>query len=170
MPADWTLDATILAGPDADDRTAAHLRPSRYTVFPDGSLHYADADEDAFRRGTAWLPPRTRTLPDAEVAGVWALARELGFTDPGAGELPRNAGLIRPPADGRAIIIDVSGADTRRMFVFRSDDAEGEDRAERLVRHLAALAWADDRERDPAFVPPSRYDLGPDPYARYRNP
>ncbi len=174
MPGDWSLDATVLVGRDARDAregAAAHLRPGRYALFPDGSLHYADAADDVFGRGTAWLPPRTRVLPIPELEGVWTLARDLGFTDPTAGASARNLNEIRPPADGRAIVISVAGADVRRVFVDRAADGETSDpAAARLVRHLAALAWADDRTEEPGLVHPIRYDLGPDPYARYRDP
>ncbi|MCH7848198.1 MAG: hypothetical protein IIB53_07540, partial [Planctomycetes bacterium] len=51
-PADFTVDLTILGTLDGEPTPPVHLRPGRFVLFPDGSLHFG-LDED---RGVNWLP------------------------------------------------------------------------------------------------------------------
>ena len=73
MPDDWRLDATVLAGSDASERAPAHLRPSRYTVFPDGSLAVAAGWESPLTLGQG--EANETTLPSSQGAQDPLVAR-----------------------------------------------------------------------------------------------
>ena len=47
-PGDFSLDVTVVTN---ESHTLAHMRSSRYVVFPDGSLHHGDGQRDQ-RSGT----------------------------------------------------------------------------------------------------------------------
>ena len=116
-----------------------------------------------------WLPPRVRIVGPADFAGVWAMIVEEGMAGPQAGDPPVNLTKIRTPATGVRYVIVVVGDGHRRLFVIGDDPVE-DDPAVRLVRRLAALAWVPDDPHPPLATVPLRYDLGADPYARYRQP
>ena len=46
-PNDFSIELTILTGPQAPASNDAHLRQSRYVLFADGSLHQGDDLEHA---------------------------------------------------------------------------------------------------------------------------
>ncbi len=164
-PEDFSIDLTILCGKDADDRPEAHLRPGRFVVFADGSLHYGWEKG----RGPNWLPGWTRTLNRRQVAELWSLAQQIGFTDRTWAIDPVNFSLIEPPRDGLVYLIGFSGAEERWAFIRPASGAAPPDPASvTLVRRLADLAWATDLPEERIRVVPLRYDMGPDPYARYR--
>ena len=66
-PEDFSIDVTVSCGPAASNRTEAHLRPGRFMLFPDGSLHYGMRDG----RTANWRPNRVRTLDRRQVADNW---------------------------------------------------------------------------------------------------
>ncbi|MCP3906273.1 MAG: hypothetical protein GY715_21835 [Planctomycetes bacterium] len=160
-PADFSLDATILRGRDADAATEVARRPGRYVLFPDGSLHAA-AWEGV---GPTDLPPRSRTLSREQVDDLWRAATALGLTDPARGTDPTNLAMIEPPRDGMTSLL-VFSARGRRWLV-RHDDPGPDDAAIRVVRRLAQLGWVSEHPDPQVFIIPRRYDLGPDPYARF---
>ena len=164
-PEDFTLDITVLRGRAADALAAAHLRPGKYVLFSDGSLHFGSQPD----RGADWLPDPVRTLDRRQVAGIWSLARQLGFIASSETSAPINLTLIEPPRNGLAYLVAVAGSGQRWTIVRRSAASEPPDPAcAALVRHLAELAWVTDVPANQPWVMPVRYDFGPDPYARYR--
>lgn len=172
-PPDFSLDVTVLTRPAttsaADERAApleAHLRPSRSILFPDGSLCYGP-DPDS-RQGVNWVPPIARILTRREIAEIWSLAQQLGWTDPNAGDPVINFKLVTPERGERIYLIGFSGSERRWNFIRRAPiEAPPDPAASRLVQHLAKLVWADETDASVKFMP-KRYDLGPDPYSRYR--
>ncbi len=165
-PQDFGIDMTILVGDSVEPRPQAHLRPGRFVLFADGSLHYGPGDE----RGAGWLPGRTRVLSRRQVAELWSLAQQVGFADPAAGADPVNLSLIQPPPDGLAYLISFVGRGDHWMHVRTSTIGNPDAACVRLARLLADLAWTTDLPEDQIAVIPRRYDLGPDPYIRYRQP
>ena len=164
VPMDFSIDLTILAGETMRDRDQVHLRQSRYVLFPDGSLHYGARDEP----GAHWMPDLSRRLTRPQMAGVWSLARQIGYAEPANGDEPINLGTIRPEADEVAYLISFTGDNDRWQFCTRSSSTETDAAAVRLVHELARLAWSADASSASARPTPRRYDFGPDPYARYR--
>ena len=117
------------------------------------------------------LPPRTRTLDRRQVAEVWSLANQLGFADRAAADPPLDLGRIDPPRGGIVYVMVFTGNGERWTFVRAAGADEAPDPASvDFTRRLAELAWASDEALPRAMVIPRRYDLGPDPYARYRQP
>jgi hypothetical protein len=181
-PTDFSIEATVLTGEGATVHESAHLRQSRYVLFADGSFHYGeDVDRE---QGADWLPPLTRVLTRKQLADVWSLAQRLGFTDPdNAGGSAINFKLIEPQAGGVTHIVAFRGWGERWSFVHGWAPQDGETAPHgqtpshqpdsamtQLVRELARLAWASDRSPVEAVVMPTRYDFGPDPYERFRQP
>ena len=74
-----------------------------------------------------------------------------------------------PPPQRLVHLLAVTGNDDRWVFTRSYGPGDATDPAlTELIRHLADLAWADDLPEGRIIVQPRRYDLGPDPYARYR--
>jgi hypothetical protein len=169
VPEDFSIDLGIECGRARTERPEAHLRPGRFVLLADGSLHYGD-EAEMRDNGPERLPPRTRVLDRAEVAGLWSMALQLGFADPAAGEPPVNLDLVAPPPGGilYATVLVANGG--RWMFLRESAaGAEPDPPSAALARRLAELAWVSEVPGPRVVVQPRRYDLGPDPYARYRD-
>jgi hypothetical protein len=166
-PADWTIDATVLAGGDVTPAPGTHLRPSRAVVFPDGSLHYG-ADP---KRGVDWLPPLVRRLSREQMAQLWSQANQMGFDDAEGADDVGNEKLIAAGPTEIVHVLSFSGGGQRWAFVRRGSAVEPTDAATTaFIRTLAALAWAEDEPDHEAMIIPLRYDFGPDPYQRFREP
>ncbi len=166
-PMDFTLDVTILMGEDIKDRPEAQWRQSRYVLFSDGSLHYGADNE----RKADWMPDLARRLSRERVAEIWSLSQQLGFADPVNGDVPTNFMSISPASSEVVYLIAYTGSNHRWEFVRRTEPGNVDDPASvTLIRRLAMLAWADDQLSRDMPLMPSRYDFGPDPYARYRRP
>jgi hypothetical protein len=168
-PENFTLDMTILTGPGADSHAEAHLKQSRMVLLPDGTLRYGvDAERTL---GANWLPNVARRLSRQQVAEVWALARQLGLTDPARGDEPTNFALITAKPDEIVYLLELTGGDDAWQFVRTSFAPSQPDPAmTALARRLAQLAWASDFDESKVVVMPKRYNFGPDPYSRYRSP
>lgn len=165
VPPDFSIDLTILT----DRRTARgadpHLWPSKVVVFPNGELHYGTNDE----RGTKWLPPFTRRLSRQQMADLWKLAVRQGLADPDQADNLVDLTITQAPRDHVVYMAQLTGDGDRWAFVRRFATGEPADAAiAPLARRLAELAWATDQFESRPGVVPRRYDLGPDPYARYR--
>ena len=166
-PSDFTVDLTILRITDGKQTLPVHLRPSRFVLFPDGSLHFA-LDED---RGVDWLPMQLRALNRAQVAGLWADVQQLGFADQDQSDPLTNWKFIEPQAGQVVYLLALTGQGERWGFHRTSDVDRPENSAiGSLARHLAQLAWASDLPPQRSPIIPRRYDFGDDPYQRYRQP
>jgi len=175
-PTDFALELTILTPPPALSAatapatmpaTAVHLRQSRYVLFADGSLYQGDDPEHA--KGADWLPPLTRVLTRRQVAEVWTLAQQLGFTDPDKSSGATNFKLASPPENGRVMYLATFGGWGHRWtFARPCTEADPDPAMTQLVRELAQMAWSSDLPAAAGYIMPKRYEFGPDPYARYR--
>ena len=166
-PMDFSMDVTVLTGAGVRDRPEAHLRQSRYVLQADGSLLYG-ADNT---RGSDSFPALARRLNRRQVAEIWSLAHRIGFADADQGLGPSNFDLIEPQPEEIVYLVMLTGSKRRWGFIRHSADIEHPDPASvELVRTLAQLAWATDIPGSRAVMMPYRYDFGPDPYARYREP
>jgi hypothetical protein len=166
-PEDFSLELVVRTGRGFPERSEAHLRPGRWVMLADGSLHYGpESDHEA-----DWLPARIRTLSRRQVAELWSLARQLGFANADLAGPATNLELIEPPADGLAYLIAFAGEGQRWSFVRSASADEPPDAAATiLTRRLAQLAWVTDLPEERTVLSPHRYHFGPDPYARYREP
>lgn len=174
-PSDFSIEITVLAPPTTEDPgdsghdVPVQFKTSRYVLFPDGSLHYGLDPER--KRGGDWLPPLIRILSRRETASVWSLSQQLGFADPERGEPSVNFKLVHPGPHEIVTMAGFSGGGRRWSFIRHQPEGEFEDAAmTQLVRSLAALSWASDRALPESRIVPKRYDFGPDPYAKYREP
>jgi len=175
VPPDFALDVSVWCGADVPERPEAHLRPGRFIMFADGSLHYGVdvISRDARARGEDhggldWRPGRTRDVRHQDLVDLWALVERLGYGDPEGGTAPINPRLLDPPdAETIRYVITCVARRHRRMFVQDAGAALTHDPVA-LVRRLAALAWVTDQPMSNTYIAPIRYDFGPDPYERFR--
>ncbi|MDP6601593.1 MAG: hypothetical protein QGH76_04785 [Phycisphaerales bacterium] len=160
-PADFSLDVTVVT---QEPHTLAHMRSSRYVVFPDGSLHHGD--EPGWGPNT--LPPLTRRLVREQVANIWTYLDRMGMAGPQRADPTVNFQVLPRPDSGSLYMIAVTGEGKYWNFVRRiAADAEPDPAFTELIRLLAGYAWATDQPDIEFFEEPIRHDLGPDPYARY---
>ena len=167
-PTDFAIELTILTGPQTFASNEVQLRQSRYVMFADGSLYQGDDVERL--KGADWLPPLTRMLTRRQVAEIWALAQQLGMTNPDNPTAEANFKLIQAEPDGVTYLTAITGWGERWTFVRPSSFDSPDPAMTQLARALAKLAWASDQGASNAMIMPKRYDFGPDPYARYRQP
>ncbi len=166
-PADFTIDLTILRITDGEQTLPVHLRPSRFVLLPDGSLHFG-LDDD---RGVGWLPMQLRALNRAQVAGLWADLQQLGFADQAQSDPLTNWKFIEPQPDQVTYLLALTGHGERWGFQRMIDvDGPSDSAIGSLARHLAHLAWTSDLPPQRSPIIPRRYDFGDDPYQRYRQP
>jgi hypothetical protein len=170
VPEGFSVNATVIRGAQAPPVPRVDERSGRWVLLPDGSLRAAapDAPDHADR------PGRARTLREAELAELWALAVRLGLADPRSADPVGNAALLEAGPGELVQIVEFGVADPSAgprswVFVHRGPaEAGGDEVLGTFLRALAERAWMADRPGD--FGPPAavRYDFGPDPYARYR--
>jgi len=165
VPADFSLDLTVWADvaaagqPDA----APHVRPGRFILFCDGSLHWSGRVEDPEHE----MPPLRRILRRADMAALWTLIRQLGMDDVTKATPAVNVRLVAPPPGQVLYLAVLTGDGQRWAFQRQAASPDQPDPAmTSLVRRLRELAWADAVGVAP--LAPRRYDFGADPYARYR--
>ena len=165
VPEDLTLEVTIQTGRQYPERTEAHLRPGRWILYPDGSLHY----DGVYLRDGDRRPGLVRTLSRDQVAHLWAVADRLGLSDPTINERIGNVEIIRPGRDEIVYSMEMWAWDEHWSLLRRAGSDETPDAAAaEFIRTLAALAWATDLPDVRQRYLPRRYDFGPDPYERYR--
>ena len=162
-PDDFTLDAVILTGPRVPDQGRVELRPGHFILLADGSLLHDSGPSVSWSQ----RPGRVRMLYQQQVADLWRLARDLGFTNPANADFTGNPALVIPER-GETIHILALSANGERWIFARSmpAGADPDPAFARILRALAELAWS----RDPApdrFLP-IRYDFGPNPYTGFR--
>lgn len=164
-PMDLSIDVSILVGESVTDRSAAHLRPSRYMLLPDGSLRFSEVTHNR----PVVMPELARRLNRRQVADLWSLAKQIGFADPANGSRMTSFRELQPGPNEIVYVIMFKGMDRRWEFVRRSDAGHVPDPASvQFIRKFAQYAWAADFSREMTVILPQHYDFGPDPYARYR--
>jgi hypothetical protein len=152
-PPGFSLDLESVEGGPLRHVTA------RGVVLPDGTLYWAAPQEEG------GLPPYRRTLGIRELEELWSLLRDLGLADPAAGSPGAMQPLPREPVRSIHRVV-LGGARGRWGHLWLVEpDEPAPPQVERLVEHLAALAW---QMPPPPQEAPGRFDFGPDPYARYR--
>ena len=162
VPRNFSIDVTILA---AEDEADAHRRTARYVLFPDGSLHH-DARPGV---GPNTLPPMSRRLSKAQMAALWAKARELGLVDTTKADQVENFRRVVHPSSGHAYLVAFTADGDYWNYTRGVPEGERLDPAlTELIRELAMLSWAEDGDDDRRRAEPTRYDFGPDPWAAYR--
>ncbi len=166
-PEDFSIDLTILAEAHPGDNLPAtiYARPSRFVLFPDGSLHFG-VDEES--RGAGWLPGLTRRLNRDQMSRLWTLTRNLGLADAQRAAEPVNFRLIESQPGEVRYLAAIAAHNQRWAFIDHKPlEGDADPAMIALIDALAALAWADDGTLG-APQHSTRYDFGPDPYARYR--
>jgi hypothetical protein len=165
LPDDLTVDLTVLPGADLRTRSEAHIVRSKYILFPDGSLQGDRGRSiDVLTR-----PARIRTLSRDAMADLWLLLGQTGFTELGETGFSGNAALLAPAPAEVLTVLTVHANGVTGTFIRRAAPDAADPATTRVVRAIARLAWATDDPPLEATVQPIRYDLGADPYARYRS-
>lgn len=160
-PNDFSLDITVVT---SEPHTLAHMRSSRFVVFPDGSLHHGD--EEGWGPNT--LPKRTRILSTEQVAVIWNRLDQMGMASPARADQTVNFQLLPRPEDGSVYMIAVNGDGKYWNFIQYVEKDETVDPAlTHLIRLLAGYAWATDQPAIEGYEEPIRYDMGGNPYERY---
>ena len=167
VPADFSLDMVVWADANvAEGRSVGgeeDLRPGRFILFCDGSLHWSDRVDHPEDE----MPPLRRILRRSDMAALWTLIRQLGMDETTHATPLVNVALAEPSPDHVVYLVVLTGFGERWAFERRSPAETPPDPAmASLVKRLEELAWADERLAVPAAPP--RHDFGPDPYARYR--
>ncbi len=164
LPSDLTIDMTILPGWELRNRSEAQLVRSKYIVFPDGSLH-----ADNGRSITVLTRPGlVRRLSRESMSDLWLVLQQTGFAEVTAADFEGNPALLAPTNTTVLTILTVRAQGQIGTFVRRTDGDSTDAAMTRVGRSLALLAWATDDPAAETMVMPRRYDLGPDPYARFR--
>jgi len=164
VPQDFQIDVTVLAGETEQGDRPIDERTARYILAPGGDLHFSAGPDLT----TSASPGYVRTLEPAAVAQIWAIA--AGQISHSAVHDVPNIELVQA-GEGqltRLIIIQARGD---RWFISRTRPIGGTESPDhdRLIRTLAAFAWATDAPDIDILRVPIRYDFGPDPYDRYRS-
>ena len=164
VPQDLWLEIAVRPGYGVEDRAKVEERSVRFVLLPDGALH-AEADRP-LRQGLR--PARARRLEREQMADVWGALVSAGFAEVLLADTRGNVDLIQPAA-GEVLTTLVVHADGERFaFVRRYKPGDATEEAmRRVVRSIASLAWASDEALAESAELPTRYDAGPDPYARF---
>ena len=163
-PSDFSLDITVVT---AESHTLAHMRSSRFVVFPDGSLHHGD--EAGWGPNT--LPARTRILSREQVATVWNRLDQMGMLSQTRADEIVNFQLLERPKTGSVYMVGINANGKYWNFIRYIESEEIADPAfQNLIRLLGKYAWASDQPDVEAYVEPVRYDLGGNPYDRFPKP
>jgi hypothetical protein len=160
-PNDFSLDVTVVT---AEPHTLAHMKSSRFVVFPNGALHHGD--EDGWGPNT--LPSRTRLLSWEQITTIWNLLDQLGMASPDSADETVNFQLLPRPKDGSVYMIAVNGEGKYWNFIrYIAEDQQADPAFKSLIRLLAGYAWSTDQPDVEGYEEPIRYDLGGNPYERY---
>jgi hypothetical protein len=160
-PSDFSLDVTVVT---AEPHTLAHMRSSRFVVFPNGALHHGD--EDGWGPNT--LPARTRLLTRKQVASIWELLEQTGMSTSENADKTVNFQLLQKPESGSVYMIAINSEGKYWNYVrYIEDDQPADPAFKFLIRLLAEYAWATDEGDRVGYEEPIRYDLGGNPYEIY---
>lgn len=160
-PNDFSIDVTVVT---AETHTLAHMKSSRFVVFPNGALHHGD--EDGWGPNT--LPPRTRLLSREQIATIWSRLDQMGMASPDRADETVNFQLLPRPKDGSVYMIAINGDQKYWNFIrYIGGDQPADPAFRSLIRLLAGYAWSTDQPDVEGYEEPIRYDLGGNPYERY---
>ena len=160
-PNDFSLDVTVVT---TEPHTLAHMRSSRFVLFPNGALHHGD--EEGWGPNT--LPDRTRLLSREQVSTVWNRLHQMGMSTPELANETVNFQLMPRPEDGSVYMIAVNANGEYWNFIrYIALDQQADPAFKSLLRLLAEYAWATDRPNREGYQEPIRYDLGGNPYELY---
>ncbi len=160
-PSDFSLDVTVVT---TEPHTLAHMRSSRYAVFPNGALHHGD--EEGWGPNT--LPARTRLLTRKQTASIWMLLEQMGMSTPENADKTVNFQLLQRPENGSVYMIAINGNGKYWNYVrYIKNDQPADPAFTLLIRLLATYAWATDQPGREGYEEPIRYDLGGNPYKLY---
>jgi hypothetical protein len=102
------------------------------------------------------------------MADIWGLLASAGFTDSALADTRGNVKLLEPAAGEILATLEVHADGERFAFVRRyAPGGEDQPALRRAIRAIASLGWASDEALAESAELPLRYDLGPDPYARF---
>jgi len=161
VPNDFSLDVTVVT---TKPHILAHMRSSRFVVFPDGALHHGDTPG----WGPNTLPPRTRTLSREQIGVIWNRLDQLGMATSMRADETVNFQLVRPPENGSVYMVAIQADGDYWNFIrYLHEDDNSDPAFTKLIRLLAGYAWATDQPNVVGFEEPVRYDLGGNPYERY---
>jgi hypothetical protein len=164
VPGDLWIEVDVSPGRTVSDRAKVEERRARFVLLPDGSLH-GESDrvpEDRMR------PARVRKLSREQMADIWGLLASAGFTDSALADTRGNVKLLEPAAGEILATLEVHADGERFAFVRRyAPGGEDQPALRRAIRAIASLGWASDEALAESAELPLRYDLGPDPYARF---
>jgi len=160
-PNDFSLDVTVVT---TEPHTLAHMRSSRFVVFPNGALHHGD--EPGWGPNT--LPVRTRLLSREQVSAVWNRLHQMGMATPKLADKTVNFQLLPRPKNGSVYMVAINGSGEYWNYIRYIDEKQHVDPAfKSLIRLLAQYAWATDQGDVEGYEEPVRYDLGGNPYELY---
>jgi hypothetical protein len=166
-PADFWLEIRTSPGRGVVDRPKVEERATRFVLLPDGSLH---GETDRVPEPGA-RPARLRRLSREQMGDVWSLLASAGFADPALADSRGNPALLEAAAGEVLATLEVHAEGERYAFVRRYTPGGEDERALRgVIRAVASLGWASDEAFAEFAELPLRYDLGPDPYARFSAP
>ena len=160
-PNDFSLDVTVVT---TAPHTLAHMRSSRFVVFPNGALHHGD--EEGWGPNT--LPARTRLLSREQVSVIWNRLDQMGMSTPVQADETVNFQLLPRPEDGSVYMIAINGDGKYWNFIrYIAEDQQADPAFKNLIRLLAGYAWATDQPEVEGYEEPMRYELGGNPYELY---
>ena len=164
VPSDLWLEVVVRPGRGVADHARVEERPARFVLLPDGTLH---GETDRLPPAGA-RPARVRRLAREQMADVWNALVSAGFSGARYADDFGNVALLTPNAGEVLATLEVHADGERFAFVRRyTPGGETETAMRRVVRSLAALAWASDEALAESAELPIRYDVGADPYARF---
>jgi hypothetical protein len=160
-PNDFSLDVTVVT---SEPHSLAHLRSSRFVVFPNGALHHGD--EPGWGPNT--LPPRTRLLSREQVSTVWNRLDQMGMSNASMADTTVNFQLLPRPSEGSVYMVAVHAEGKYWNYVrYIAPDQKAEPAFRNLIRLLGTYAWATDEPEIEGYQEPVRYNLGGNPYELY---
>ena len=160
-PNDFSLDVTVVT---TEPHALAHMRSSRFVIFPNGALHHGD--EPGWGPNT--LPARTRLLSREQVSTVWNRLDQMGMSTSELANETVNFQLMPRPEDGSVYMIAVNANGKYWNFVrYIAQDQKADPAFKNLIRLLAGYAWATDQPNREGYQEPIRYNLGGNPYELY---
>ncbi|MEY3025757.1 MAG: hypothetical protein RLZZ238_654 [Planctomycetota bacterium] len=165
LPADLSIEIHIRPGGALGGQSRVEERPASFVLLSDGTLH----GETDLLPPEGVRPARVRRLSREQMAELWSTLRAVGFASPDSSDTTGNPRLATPGPREIIASIEVTADGRRFAFVRRYGPEDGTEPAmRRVIRAVGALAWASDEALIESAELPIRYEVGRDPYARFR--